>query len=70
MAINAVDRAKQIGHYWKDMSRQERVQLMTFSIAEVEAQAKLVAMQGTVEANGMVIQHPPLSADPQQSIVC
>ena len=52
------------------MSRQEPVELMTFSIAEVEAQAKLVAMQGTVEANGMVIQHPPLSADPQQSIVC
>ena len=53
--MNAVVRAKQIERYWKDMPRHERVQLMTFSIAEVEAQAKLVAMKGPVEANGMVI---------------
>lgn len=50
------DRMKRIEPFWKGLSRQERVEVMTMSVAEVKAQARLVAKRDAQAADGMVLQ--------------
>ena len=59
-AMDVGDRMKRIEPFWKGLSRQERVQLMTVSVAEVKAEARRVAKKDAQAADGTVLQQPML----------
>ena len=51
-AMDVGDRMKRIQPFWKGLSRHERVQMMTLSVAEVKAHAKIAAKKDAEEADG------------------
>ena len=51
--MDVEDRMKRIEPFWKSLSRDERVEMMTLSVKAVKAQAKIVAKRAAEEADGM-----------------
>lgn len=47
-----IERIKRVAPFWEGLSQDERVELMTFSVKEVKAQAVLIARKMDKEAYG------------------
>jgi len=50
--MSAVDRMRRIEPFWKQLSHEERLELMTFSTKEVKAQALVATRKIEREAEG------------------
>lgn len=53
-AMDVDDRMKRIAPFWKGLLQSERVEVMTLSVKDVKAQAKIVAKKDAEKGDGMV----------------
>lgn len=56
--MSAVDRLRRVEPFWKQLSHEERLELMTFSTKEVKAQAVIVTRKLERDAEGKSILQP------------
>ncbi len=56
--MSAVDRLRRVEPFWKQLSHEERLELMTFSTKEVKAQAVTVTRKLERDAEGKSILRP------------
>ena len=60
---SALDRVRRVEPFWKQLSHEERLELMTFSTKEVKAQAVMVTRKLERDAEGKFILQPVETCD-------